>query len=977
MADHLERLKAALAGRYAVERELGAGGMATVYLAEDLRHHRQVAVKVLRPDLAATLGPDRFLREIELAARLTHPHILPLHDSGEADGLLFYVMPYIRGESLREKIRREGELPIDEAVRLLREVVDALAYAHAEGVVHRDIKPDNVLLTGRHAVVSDFGVAKAVSEATGREKLTTAGVALGTPTYMAPEQIAADPHIDHRADIYAIGVMAYEMLTGRPPLEGATPQAVLAAHISEVADPVAAHRDTVPPALDDLVMRCLAKKPADRWQRADEMLPHLEAFTTPSGGVTPTGMTPLEATASTPRGWRWGAVAGAAIIVAGLGWYALGSGPRVAPSPANPNSVAVLPFRVSGAPSLEYLREGMVDALHGKLTGDGGLRALDPGTVLNAWRQAVPDPAYDLPVAEAARVGENVGAAYVLMGSLLETGTEISLTGSLRSVPLGDEVAAASVTGVMDSLPAMMDRLAAQLLSLHAGEDRGRVGRMSPSLEAVQAYLEGTRAWREQRYLDAVGHFDRALSHDSSFALAAFHLTVAAAGAGNTNTEAFGPAARLTWSLRDSLSPRDRATVVAMAGRNYPGWTSDADRLVDAERAVELAPEAPFGWLLLGGMQFDLGRYLADSSLIRRGISAMDRALALDSSQAQAAAFRARAALDLGDTATVRSLRTRVETETAQGERAGAWAWWIARALQDSTALHDAASRLGRTQNEVTGVGYVTTRLGLPYDDWGAATARFEASAVTDRARHQALEQRRKIAMLKGQSRVALAYTDSLIADEWFLSFMHDNIILNGIFGEGYDSAAAAKAADLERLVDDGSVGSYVPMCRLGWWRAFNGDRAGAQQALAVLQGLAEGGASPKCPASIEAILAVDSPDAAAAIDRLDSLLAVDVTEGPYNLVLARLREYQGDHRAALTATRRTAYIGNSVMEQMTHPFMLREEGRLAAMVGDTAGAIRAYEHYLAIRTDPDPAVQPEVDAVRRALADLVGEGRR
>ena len=212
MSDLIDRLRSALADRYSIEKEIGAGGMATVYLAEDVRHHRKVAVKVLRSELAATLGPERFLREIEIAAKLQHPHVLPLYDSGEAQGFLFYVMPFVEGESLRAKIDREGELPVGEAVRIIRDVVDALAYAHEHGVVHRDIKPDNVMLSGRHAMVTDFGVAKAVSEATGRQQLTTAGVALGTPSYMAPEQAAADPHVDHRADIYAVGAMGRALL---------------------------------------------------------------------------------------------------------------------------------------------------------------------------------------------------------------------------------------------------------------------------------------------------------------------------------------------------------------------------------------------------------------------------------------------------------------------------------------------------------------------------------------------------------------------------------------------------------------------------------------------------------------------------------------------------------------------------------------------------------------------------------------------
>ena len=272
MSDPVARLNAALEGRYSIERELGEGGMATVYLAEDVRHHRKVALKVLRPDLAATLGPERFLREIEIAAGLTHPHIVPLHDSGEADGFLFYVLPYIEGESLRDRLVREGELPITEAIRILRDVVDGLAHAHDHGVVHRDIKRDNVMLSGRHALVTDFGVAKAVSEATGRHQLTTVGVALGTPAYMSPEQAEAADHIDHRADIYAVGALGYELLAGAPPFSGKSPQMTLVAHVTQAPKPVTEHRSSVPPALAHLVMRCLEKKPADRWQSAEEML---------------------------------------------------------------------------------------------------------------------------------------------------------------------------------------------------------------------------------------------------------------------------------------------------------------------------------------------------------------------------------------------------------------------------------------------------------------------------------------------------------------------------------------------------------------------------------------------------------------------------------------------------------------------------------------------------------------------------------
>jgi serine/threonine-protein kinase len=287
-------LAAALVGRYAIERELGQGGMATVYLARDLRHERLVALKVLRPELAASLGPERFLREIKLAAQLQHPHILPLHDSGEAVGFLYYVMPYVEGESLRARLARQGELPVHDALRILIEVTDALAYAHGRGIVHRDIKPDNVLLSGRHALVTDFGVAKAVSEATGRQQLTTAGVALGTPAYMAPEQATADPGVDHRADLYALGVLGYELIAGHPPFSGRTSPEVLAAQVTQPAPPLGALRAACPPMLASVLMRCLEKRPADRWQSADELLAQLEPLLTPSGGSTPATIRVIE-----------------------------------------------------------------------------------------------------------------------------------------------------------------------------------------------------------------------------------------------------------------------------------------------------------------------------------------------------------------------------------------------------------------------------------------------------------------------------------------------------------------------------------------------------------------------------------------------------------------------------------------------------------------------------------------------------------
>ncbi|HEX6314823.1 MAG TPA: bifunctional serine/threonine-protein kinase/formylglycine-generating enzyme family protein, partial [Gemmatimonadaceae bacterium] len=309
------RLRSALAGRYEIERELGAGGMATVFKARDLRHGRSVAIKVLRPDLAAALGADRFLREIGIAAQLQHPHILTLIDSGEADELLYYVMPFVEGESLRVRIRREGRLSIADAVRILRDVADGLAYAHRQGVIHRDIKPDNVMLADRHALLVDFGVAKAVgSAALDGMTLTGIGTSLGTPAYMAPEQAAGESDADARQDIYAFGVLAYELLTGTPPFSG-TPQQVLAAHITQTPAALSAARPDTPERLAALVRRCLEKDPAARIQTADAIVEELDEFRTPGEGMpsrSPGGST-------RKRALLWGGIAATVLVLGALG----------------------------------------------------------------------------------------------------------------------------------------------------------------------------------------------------------------------------------------------------------------------------------------------------------------------------------------------------------------------------------------------------------------------------------------------------------------------------------------------------------------------------------------------------------------------------------------------------------------------------------------------------------------------------------
>src|SRR5437870_9754143 len=270
-----EALSAALADRYTIDRVLGRGGMATVYVAEDLRHSRQVAIKVLRPDVAAAIGAERFLREIAIVARLTHPHVLPLIDSGQAAGSLYYVMPYVRGETLRQRLVREPRLTLKEALAIARELGAGLDYAHREGFIHRDVKPENVLLADGLAVIVDFGIARAIAQAAG-EHLTEVGLAIGTPDYMSPEQAAGDRELDGRCDVYALACVVYEMLAGEPPFSGISARAIVARHLSEAPTPLRARRPDAPAAVEQALARALAKDPAARLARVAEFTAALE-----------------------------------------------------------------------------------------------------------------------------------------------------------------------------------------------------------------------------------------------------------------------------------------------------------------------------------------------------------------------------------------------------------------------------------------------------------------------------------------------------------------------------------------------------------------------------------------------------------------------------------------------------------------------------------------------------------------------------
>jgi tetratricopeptide (TPR) repeat protein len=498
--------------------------MAVVYLADDLKHHRQVAIKVLKPELAASVGAERFLREIEIAAQLTHPHILPLHDSGEADGFLYYVMPYVDGESLRGRLTREGPLPIPDAVRILRDVADALAHAHAHGVVHRDIKPDNVMLSERHALVTDFGIGKAVSGAATPQTLTTAGVSLGTPAYMAPEQATADKNIDHRADIYALGVVGYEMLAGEAPIKGDNQQEVLAAQVLETPEPITRVRENLPRPLAQLLMRCLEKRREDRWQTAEEVLGRLEVLTTPSGGTTPTWarLTPVR-TLRFKRITRWSARVGlgvAAVAAASVIGVLAVRGVGASGASLDPDLVAVAALENETAdPSLDPLGRLAAEWITQGVQQRGVAAVVSTEAALAAAQASAGLTAADRvgAFAEATAAGVVLHGSYYVLGDSLQF--QIQITDAAEGQLLS---AMAPVTGPRTTASQGLGELRERTLAALAATLDFRAGDlgmpMQPRrLEVYRLYRQGQDASSRSEIEEALGFYREAWATDSTF----------------------------------------------------------------------------------------------------------------------------------------------------------------------------------------------------------------------------------------------------------------------------------------------------------------------------------------------------------------------------------------------------------------------------------------------------------------------------
>ncbi|HSD30954.1 MAG TPA: serine/threonine-protein kinase [Gemmatimonadales bacterium] len=582
MAELRNRLETALSGRYTIGREIGRGGMAIVYLARDQRHGRDVALKVLRPELAVTLGPDRFLQEIRLAAGLAHPHILPLHDSGEADGLLYYVMPFVPGESLRDRLEREGQLPLVDALTIAREIADALDYAHRAGVVHRDIKPENILLQEGHAVVSDFGIARAISAA-GSQRMTAVGSTVGTPDYMSPEQAAGARPIDGRSDIYSLGCVLFEMLGGTPPAALTPPEGPAAGPLrarDRLAE-LTALRPSVPPEVAGIVARMLEPKPRDRFASGAEAA---AALASPKDIWTPRSVL-------AQRRRRWGAGMAAAVGLGAAGFVVI---PHMLRVGLDDSVVVVIPFSPRDSIRTGALDGGGIERLLSEAFGRwADLHVVGELELEDAWRRGrAQSLKAALQYARQRRAGRLVWGDYGAVGDSIE------IVAGLYDVARGHQVAGTRKRVARDGtdLARKFDELAEALL----------IGRAPPSAQsrlmgttlvgALQAYLDGRAAVADWNLDSAVKAFRTALGRDRFYPQASLWLAQTLEWTGADPRLWRGQAERAA-AAGDTLTPRERllaAGLVGLATGQYPEACARYQELV-ARDSLDFA-----GWFGLG-----------------------------------------------------------------------------------------------------------------------------------------------------------------------------------------------------------------------------------------------------------------------------------------------------------------------------------------------------------------------------------------
>ena len=640
MTDVLSTLRSSLSERYTIEHEVGRGGMATVYLAQDLRHHRAVALKVLHPELALSLGSQRFLHEIQIAARLQHPHIVPLYDSGQAGDLLYYVMPFIEGESLRQYLEKTPQLTLEDAVRIARAVAAALDYAHRHKVVHRDIKPEHVMLHEGEAMVTDFGIAKAVTAAvTG--SLTQTGSAIGTPMYMSPEQASGEEEIDARSDIYSLGAVLYEMIGGSAPFTGPTVQSIIAKLFTQPVPPLREHRAEVPEWLNSAIIKALDKAPGARYATAAQFA---QALTWPGGTSTP---------------------------------------PDLKTGAAHPKSIAVLPFvNMSNDPENEYFSDGIAEEIINALTKVQALRVTSRTSAF----------AYKGKNEDIGEIGHKLKVATVLEGSVRKAGSRLRVTAQLVSVADGNNLWSERYDRQLEDVFAIQDEIAGSIVKalrivLSEGEKRAIEAAPTDNVEAYEYYLRGRQffhQWSRTGIQYARRMFERAIDIDPNYAVAFAGVADCCAflymywDGSRANLEGADSASRKALELAPEIAEAHASRGFALTlERNYEGARLEfatairlnpnlyeahylyarahlqAGNLEEAvrefEEAARVRPEDYQAILLSTGPLKGLGRLDASKAAQRRGLTVVEKHLELNPGDARALYLGSVALIELGE----------------------------------------------------------------------------------------------------------------------------------------------------------------------------------------------------------------------------------------------------------------------------------------------------------------------------------------
>ena len=967
LSDPAASLRNFLADRYRIERELGRGGMATVYLALDLQHDRRVAIKVLRPELAAALGPDRFLQEIRTAARLQHPHILTVFDSGNAGGHLWYSMPFVEGESLRQRLSREKQLPLEDALRIADQVLSALGYAHAHGVIHRDIKPENILLEGDQAVIADLGIARAIG-ATAAERLTETGLAVGTPAYMSPEQAAGERDLDRRSDIYSVGTVLYEVVTGELPFTGPTAQAIIARRLTESPRPVRSARETVPVTVEHAIMKALSRAPADRYESANAFARALQ-------------LSPQEDLAErAPRRTPWRRVAaGLGILVGLLVVAGLIRSRSATPAALDSSLIAVAPFDVLDS-KLQLWREGLVDLLSRNLDGAGPLRTVSPTVVVRRWSGRA-DPA------SAGELGHHTGAGLALYGSLLGSGKDsVRLRATLLDVGRGTALQEWELGEQADRIDKLADSLTLQVLrGLGRNRPIGSVrltGFGSTSLPALKAFLQGEQFLRHTDWDSALAYYQQAIDVDSTFA-PALRRASTALGWIRTGHDSLSNAYAIRAGvnnhglpMRDSLLIAADSVFASLLSAGPLGVHADSawgirlhQFFAMVQQVTARYPNDPEAWLLQGEADNHLGPHIGRSETDM--LQSLDRAIALDSAFAPSYIHQIETAATSGPDALRRYLRPFLRLTGNDPNSDGAR---LVQVLLDSNpAPADQLKLFQRVSDQGLFSAYIVLSHLPDSTEYLVNLARFMARRpLSMPPLNTPLTMSRAFARaLMSRGHIRAGARDFPSPNEGNMPLFVEAALLGGV---GTDTAAAVFRQRLAGPVNVSLIDAFP------WWAAHRdtaslriaqqrADSLGRRSVDSLVRTQSRYGA-----ASAAAYLALVRHDTTTAIKNFIAL-PKDLCPACYldRLTLAQLLVDKGQDQEAWGIVG-AAHPSASLAPFPTQVLWSLLRGRVAERRGDRELAIQSYAWVTGMWRNPDPQLRPYVAEAREGLARLSAE---